>query len=116
MYVGPFGAWGFISGCVARQASKATPNSGRKRRSAITSASLFPTVNAANQASNVVESKLRRLMAWRFARLALERSVEASASRTRDSVLHFAAAKPDQAAISATIESRMASMIEILRF
>src|SRR4051794_19550615 len=55
-------------------------------------------------------------MAWRFARLALERSVDASASRTRDSVLHFAAAKPDHAAISATIESRMASMIEIVRF
>ncbi len=46
--------------------------------------------------------------------MASERLVEASARRTRDSVLHFAAAKPDHAAISATIESRTASMIETL--
>jgi hypothetical protein len=81
-----------VSGCVARQASNATRNFGRKRRSAITIASLFPAVYAENQASKVEESKLRRLIAWRLARLASDRSFEESASRTRDSVLHFAAA------------------------
>ena len=54
-------------------------------------------------------------MASRFARLAFVLAVEASARLTRDSVVHFAAANPDQAARRATIESRTASAIESSR-
>jgi hypothetical protein len=45
-------------------------------------------------------------------RVALVRVEDASASLTDDSVLHFAAENPDQAAITATTESITASVIE----
>jgi hypothetical protein len=77
---------------VARHASNATANSGRKRRSAIAIASRLRAVYAANHASKVDESKDRSSIASSVARLALVRAPEASARITRDSVLHLAAA------------------------
>src|SRR3954464_6610699 len=97
MYVGPRGASGFVSGSVACQASNATLNSGRNRRSASAIFDGLSNVKAVNQALNVLESKLRISMASDSARFASNRSVDAWASCTRDSVLHFAAENPAHA-------------------
>ena len=78
-------------------------------------ASRFLTVNAENHALNVEASKFRRSIDSMSARLASDLRVEASASFTRDSLLHFAAAYPDQAAMRATIDNRTASAIERMR-
>ena len=79
------------SGSVAIQASKATRNTGRNRRTAIASFCGLLRVNAVNQALKVDESKLRRDIAARSSRVAKLRSVDDSAMLTRDSVLHRAA-------------------------
>ena len=112
---GPGGASGLVSGLVARHASNATRNCGRKRRSAIAIACSLPAVYAANHALKVEESKFRSSIASRWARFAFDLAVEDSARSTRDSVLHFAAAYPDQAANKATIERSTASAIESSR-
>ena len=79
-------------GSVAIQASKATLNSGRKRRSAMACFCGSSKVNAVNQALKVEESKLRVDRALRSARVARLRRVAAWASSKRDSVPHLAAA------------------------
>jgi hypothetical protein len=79
-------------GSVAIQASKATLNSGRKRRMAMASFCGSSKVNAVNQVLKVEESKLRVDRAARSARVARLRRVAAWASSRRDSVPHLAAA------------------------
>jgi hypothetical protein len=77
-------------GSVAIQASKATLNSGRKRRSAMTCFCGSSKVNAVHQVLKVEESKLRVERAARSARVARLRRVAAWASSMRDSVPHLA--------------------------
>jgi hypothetical protein len=79
---------------VAIQASKATRNSGRKRRVAMACFWGSFKVYAVNQALKVEESKLRVDRAARSAREARLRSVADRASSRRDSVPHLAAACP----------------------
>ena len=100
---------------MAIQASKATLNSGRKRRSATACFSGSSNVNAMYQALKVEESKLRVDSALRSARVARLRRVAASAISMRDSVIHLAAAYPDQAAAIVTSDSSSASPICTMR-
>ena len=61
------------------------------------------------------ESKLRSSKAFSSARFPSIRRLDAMASSKRDWVDHLAAAYPDQAASSATRESRTASVMEMSR-
>src|SRR5262245_44075239 len=115
MYCGPFGAEGFVNGFVASQARNATSYWGRKRLSARRSSRLFPARYAANQALKFAASCARSVNDCWKARFASVRVVDACASWSLDSVPHFAAEYPDQAAVSVTIESSTASTIEIRR-
>ena len=99
------------TGSVAIQASKATLNSGRKRRSAIPCFCGLFNVYAVNQALKVEESKFRVDRALRSARVARLRRVAAWAISMRDSVPHLAAAYPDQAAAIVTSDNSSASPI-----
>ncbi len=112
---GPAGASGFVNGSVAIQASNATLNSGRKRRSATATASSSSARYASNQALNVVASPTRNSSDSWNARFASVRIAEAFARWSDDSVPHLAAEKPDQAAAIVTIDRSSASPIEISR-
>src|SRR5215468_2414481 len=70
---------------------------------------------AVNQALKVSESKFLSWKLSRSARFASVLAADALASWSEDSVPHFAAAKPDQAARTATTASRIASMTVITR-
>src|SRR4029077_14924193 len=115
MYVGPGGASTLSNGFVAIHALNATANSGRKRRSATSAPSVLPAMYALTQALNVRESKSLFEAAVVPARLDSVLAALAWASCRRDSVLHFADANPDHAAMSATMASNAASMIVTVR-
>jgi hypothetical protein len=93
----------------------ATRKFGRKRISATRIAFLFPATYAVNQALKVSESKFLSWKLSRSARLASVLAADALASWSEASVPHFAAAKPDQAARTATTASRIASTMVISR-
>ena len=59
---------------------------------------VLPATKAENHALKETESSVRSCSASRSARFALVRAAEAFASVTEDSVLHFAAANPENAA------------------
>src|SRR3954453_13580364 len=109
MYVGPGGADALWSGSVARQASNATRNSGRNRRSAIAIVAGSLSVNAMNQALKVLATQLRFSAATVSSRFAWMRSVEACARFNRESVSHLAAEYPVHAVTLVTTESSTAS-------
>src|SRR4029453_7404578 len=112
---GPAGAFGFVNGCVAIHASNATRYGGEKRRSAIRWSCSLPRRRAVNQALNLDASVARAVCDSVKARLASVRVAEALASLSEDSVPHFAAEYPAQAAVRATMESSTASVIGINR-
>src|SRR5262245_39484650 len=104
-----------LKGCVASHALEAALNLGRNRFSATRASFLSPLMYASNQALKVTASRTRSVSDCWKARFAFARIAEAFASLRDDSVPHFAAENPDQAATFATIESSSASLIEISR-
>ena len=104
-----------MNGCVAIHALNATRYSGRNRFSATRAACLLPLMYAPNHALNVVASPTRYVSACWNCRFAATRVADAFARLSDDSVPHLAAEKPDQAAMIATAERRIASQIEMMR-